>query len=128
MELFVNILLFLIACAHYFYIFHERKHLKNCEKGFLFHQKSSFCSRDIQIFVAFSSPLSYVGIQKRKLFNTLRSNEGLIHKLGQLTKYYIKKIFMEKYAKNMHQNLVSDLYLILVNIPKYSHCIQGTFL
>ena len=31
----------------YLYIFHQEKALGNYEKCLLFHQKSSFCSRDI---------------------------------------------------------------------------------
>ena len=37
-------------------IFYQMIALKNYEKCFLFHQKSSFCSQDIQIFVIFSLP------------------------------------------------------------------------
>ena len=36
------------------------------EKCFLFHLKSSFCSRDIQIFVIFSLPFHTFQIQKGK--------------------------------------------------------------
>ena len=39
---------------------------KNYEKCFLFHLKSSFHSRDIQIFVIFSLPFHTVQIQKGK--------------------------------------------------------------
>ena len=34
--------------------------------------------------------------------------------------YQIKNIFVEKYAANMQQNLVPDLFIILVNNPKQS--------
>ena len=48
------------ACVRYFlsnfYFFTKRQPFKNCKKCFLFHQKSSFCSRDTQIFVIFSLP------------------------------------------------------------------------
>ena len=50
--------LWLKACASYFlshfYFFTKGWSLKNYEKCFLFHLKSSFHSRDIQIFVIFS--------------------------------------------------------------------------
>ena len=51
-----NLLLFFKACAHYFLtsFCSKWKALKNYEKYFLFHLKSSFRSRDIQIFVIFS--------------------------------------------------------------------------
>ena len=50
----------------------------------------------------------------------MRSKEDLKHKLGQLTKYYIRTIFTEKQARSIHQKLVSDLHFILVSIPKGS--------
>ena len=48
------------ACVRYFYqvfIFHQMIALKKLLKSFLFHLKSSFRSRDIQIFVFSSSRL-----------------------------------------------------------------------
>ena len=58
MELFTKILK---ACVRYFFqilIFSPNDSpFKNCEKCFLFHLKSSFRSRDIQVFVYSSSPL-----------------------------------------------------------------------
>ena len=61
-------------------------------------------------------------------FEILKSKEGLIMilKLGQLTKYHVKKIFIEKCAENMHQTLVPDLYLILLHSLKYRKSIQET--
>ena len=41
-----------------FYFYHQRKPLKNDEKCFLFHVKSSFRSRGIKFFVVFSSLIS----------------------------------------------------------------------
>ena len=35
---------------------------------------------------------------------------------------------MEIYGENVHQELVTDQYLILINSPKYSQCIQETLL
>ena len=46
------------ACVGYF-IFHQMIALNNYQKSFLFHLKSSFCSRAIQIFVFPSSPLFF---------------------------------------------------------------------
>ena len=58
------------ACVRYFlsnfYFFTKSLPLKNYEKCFLFHLKSSFRSRDIQIFVIFSLPLHTFQIQKGK--------------------------------------------------------------
>ena len=36
-----------------FLCFTKRKHFKNYEKCFMFHLKSSFCSKNIQIFIFF---------------------------------------------------------------------------
>ena len=51
------------ACVHYYFIkflfFTKWQPFKNCEKCFLFHRNSSFRSRDIQIFVFLSSPVSH---------------------------------------------------------------------
>ena len=50
------------ACVRYFssnFYFHQMIALQNYEKCFLFHLKSSFRSRDIQIFVFSSSPLFF---------------------------------------------------------------------
>ena len=58
-------------------------------------------------------------------FNILKSKEGLILKLGQLIKYYIKKIFIEKY-ENVPQKLFLNLHLIMVSSPKCSQVIQRT--
>ena len=52
---------FIKACVRYFFIkflfLTKWEPFKNYEKCSLFHLKSSFCSRDIQIFVFLSSPL-----------------------------------------------------------------------
>ena len=49
-----------------FYFFTKWWSFKNCEKCFLFHLKSSFWSRDIQIFVFFPLPFHTFQIQKDK--------------------------------------------------------------
>ena len=40
--------------------------------------------------------------------------------LGQLIIYYVRKIFIENYTENMHQKLVTDILLVLVNSSKYN--------
>ena len=49
-----------------FLFFHKMIALQNCEKCFLFHLKSCFRSRDIQIFVFFPLPFHFFQIQKGK--------------------------------------------------------------
>ena len=115
---------------------------KNKEKCFLFHLKSSFPSRDIQIFVFPSSPLflpvshcfrgwSNINLIVCDIINCLYKNL-IIHfvwYLGKEKRYDTetllihrvlnKKTFLWKnHEENMHQKLVSDPLLILVNIPK----------
>ena len=58
----------------------------------------------------------------------MKSKEGLIVKLGQFIKYYIKTFFMGKYVENVQHKLVLDLYLVLENYVKYSQCMQETLL
>ena len=53
-----NLILKLVSTISYqIFIFHRMIALKNYQKCFLFHLKSSFRSGDIQIFVFWSSPL-----------------------------------------------------------------------
>ena len=40
----------------------------------------------------------------------------------------LRKIFTVTFAENVHQELFSDLYLILLNSGKYSQSIQETHL
>ena len=58
------------ACVRYFlsnfYFLIKWSAFKNYEKYFLFHLKTSFRSRDIQIFVIFSLPFHTFQIQKGK--------------------------------------------------------------
>ena len=68
------------------------------------------------------------GIEKVKFFNIIRSKKVLILELGQSIKYHIRKILIEKYTENVYQRLFPDLYLVLINSPKYSPCIQETVL
>lgn len=58
----------------------------------------------------------------------MRSNEDLIFTVCQLIKNYMSNILKEKFAEDVHQKLVPDLYLILVNIFKYSQSIQESLL
>ena len=118
--------IFLIKC---YMIKNSRQKLKNLEnkksfwsennyeKCFLFHLKSSFCSRDIQIFSTSPQifPLSHwlrewfkinlkvydVSICLNKnlithLFDISRRKKHMTLKLCQLIEYYVRNIFMEK--------------------------------
>ena len=67
-------------------------------------------------------------ISKLKFFNILRRKEGLILKLGQLIEYHKRKYSRKRYAQSVHQKLVPEPYLILINGYKYSLCIQETLL
>ena len=49
---------------------------------------------------------------KHDLPNGLGSKEALILKLGLLREYYVKNLFIEKCAQNVHQQLVPDQYII----------------
>ena len=59
------------------------------------------------------------------LLNILQNKEGLILKLRQLIKYYIKRIFIKRYVEYIHHSLLPGLHLVLVNSQKYSPLIQG---
>ena len=63
-----NGILKLVSAIFYqfFYFFIKWKAFKNFEKCFLFHLKSFFRSRDIQIFPIFSLPFYTFQIQKGK--------------------------------------------------------------
>ena len=68
------------ACVCYFlsnfYFFIKLQPFKNYEKCFLFHQKSSFCSRDIQFFVIFCLPFHTFQLEKDKWkWNNFRCHE-----------------------------------------------------
>ena len=69
-----------------------------------------------------------IEILKHKLFDILRSKEGVILTLGELMKYYIRKIFIRKYADNVPQEILPDFYLILLNNLNYSQCIKEPIL
>ena len=50
-------------------------------------------------------PKSLWKLLTHKLFDILRSKEGIILRLGQLIKYYISKNFMERYTENLYEKL-----------------------
>ena len=52
----------------------------------------------------------------------MRSKKVLILKLGQLIKFYIRKLFIEKFVENVHQKLFPDFSLILENIKPKIWC------
>lgn len=122
----VNDLIFcfsLCCVSLYVSMFHQKEAFKKYENGFYLPKKLFLLSRYSNF--AFSSSLlfftcrSLLNLQekllegkfwsflasscfnlfKNKLFNVLKSREGLIMKLSQLINYYIRTIFIEKYAK-----------------------------
>ena len=130
----------------------SRQKLKNLEnkksfwsendykKCFLSNLKSSFCFRDVQIFVFPTSPQFFpvshwlrgrfkinlkvydVSICLNKnlithLFDISRRKKHMTLRLCQLIEYYVRNIFMEKYAEIMDWKPVQDPFLILVNNP-----------
>ena len=130
------------AIFYQIFIFHQMIALKNYEKCFLFHLKSSFHSRDIQLFVFSPSPLfspvshSFRGWSKKNLevydiINCLNKNsitnfvwyleKKIRHDIETLSidKELISNIFIKKNdAENMHQKLAPDPIFILLNNPK----------
>ena len=115
---------------------------KSYEKCFLFHLKSSFRSRDIQIIFP-SLPIflpvrhcfrgcSKINLKVYEVINGLNKNLGthFIWYLGKKKRCDIETLsvdrvlnreyFYGKYAEHMHQKLVPDPLLILVNNPKHS--------
>ena len=115
---------------------------KYYEKYFLLHVKSSFHSRDIPIFVFLSSPLillvshcfrgcSKVNIKVNDVINCLKKNLIITHFAWYLEKeesYGIESLsndsvlnnkhLWKNRAENLHQKLVPDPFLILVNNTK----------
>ena len=123
----------------FFFFFTKWQRWNNYEKCFLFHLKTSFHCQDIQTLVFPSSPLFFPvshwlrGWWKKMddgwcinkslitnfvwyLENEIRLNFEL--EFCQLIEYYVRDIFMENDAKNVHQKLVLDPFLVLVNNPK----------
>ena len=129
------------AISSFFYFFHQMVAFKNCEKCFLFHLRSSFHSRDIQIFVFLSflflpvghcfTGWSKISLKVHDIINCLNKN-SITHFVWYLEKekqcdietlsidgVSDKEHFRRKIVqKNVQQKLVPDLFKILVNNPK----------
>ena len=142
---------FLKACFRYilsyFYFSLNDSPSKKYEKWFLFHLKSSFRSRDIQIFVFPSSQLfspvnhcfrawSKINFKIYDVMNCLNKN-SITHCVWhhEKEKRYdtetysidiIRNILWESHAENVHQKLVPGPFLILVNNPKQPLCARNS--
>ena len=124
------------------FIFHEMIALQKLWKMFLFYLKSSFRSQNIQISVFLSSLLflsishcfigcSRINLQVYHVINCL-SKDLITHFVWYLEKekwYGIETLTIDRklnkehllwknHIENVHQRLVSDLFLILGNKPK----------
>ena len=131
-----------MSTIHQIFIFNQMITLQNYEKCFLFHLKSSFRSWDIQIFVFSSSPLFFPvshcfrGWSKKNLkvydvINCLNKNliTHFLWYLGKKKRYGIESLstdrvlnkehfYGKKHTETVHQKLIPDPLLILVNNPK----------
>ena len=85
------------------------KDFKNDEKCFLFYVKSSFCSRDIQIFVP-TFLVMQTFLVKHISSNISRSKSSQTIKFGQLIEYIMENMFLEKSLQNVVQKLVRDAF------------------
>ena len=130
------------AVFYQIFIFHQMIALQKLWECFLFHLKSSFRSRDIQVFIFPSSPLflpvshcfrgwSKINVKVYDVINCLIKNLNkrfcLIFWEGKKVWYWnvvhwqnIKSgtFLWKNHAENVHQKLVPDPFLILVNSPK----------
>ena len=130
------------AIFYQIFIFHQMIDLQKLWKIFLFHLKSRFRSRDIQSFIFPFSLLfllvshcfrgwSKIDLKVYGIVNCLNKNliTYFVWYLGKEKRYDIenlsidrvlnKKTFLWKnHAENVHQRLVPDPLLILVNNPK----------
>ena len=75
------------------------------EKGFLFHFKSSFCSRENQILefsiFKFHDVIKCLSINKTYiLLNNLGSKHSLLIKFGQFSSYSLRNNFIKNFYKN----------------------------
>ena len=124
-------------CPLFFIFFSKLYPLDNYEKCFsskklfLFLRYSNFC---ISVFPNFLpvrhcfKNWSKINLKVYDVISCLNKNlivhffvmlgrkRGMTLKLCQLLGYYVRNIFIKKHAKNMNQKLVSDPFLILVNI------------
>ena len=138
------------AISSFFYFFHQMVAFKNCEKCFLFHLRSSFHSRDIQIFVFLSflflpvghcfTGWSKISLKVHDIINCLNKN-SITHFVWYLEKekqcdietlsidgVSDKEHFRRKIVqKNVQQKLVPDLFKILVNNPKQPLHVRNCF-
>ena len=128
-----------------FLFFTKWQPVKNYEKYFLCHLKSSLRSGDIQIFVFSSSPLFFPanhcfrGWSKKnlKMYDVINClNKNLTHFVLYLEKEIrfdnetlpIGREFLWKnHAENMHQKLAPDSFLILLNDPKQPFHVRNSF-
>ena len=85
------------------------KDFKNDEKCFLFYVKSSFCSRDIQIFVP-TFLVMQTFLVKHISSNISRSKSSQTIKFGQLIEYIMENMFLEKSLQNVVQKLVREAF------------------
>ena len=133
------------ACVRYFYqifIFSPNDNpSKTMKNAFYFIKKSSFCSRDNQIFLFPSFPFfipvghcfrgrSKINLKVYDAINCLNKNSitYFVCYLEKEKRYDTKtlsidgvsnKTFLWKnHAENMQQEIVPDLFIILVNDPK----------
>ena len=124
------------------FYFSPNDNLSKTGKCFLFDLKSSFCSRNIQIFVFSSSPLFFPvchcfrGWSKKNLeaydiINCLNKNliTHLVWYVVKEISYDIETLAIDRglskehflwknHTENVHQKLAPDPFLILLNNPK----------
>ena len=107
-----------------------KKHLKNCEKCFLFYRNGCFHSRDVQVFLLPSTPsfpLCWPLLNLQKLIED-KSWSLWCHHLSKLEfktltvketsstwRFDIETWSIDSIAENVHKKIVPDQYLILVN-------------
>ena len=104
------------AIFYQFFIFHQtRQPFKNYAKCLLFHLRSSFCSRDIQIFIFMSSPLflpvshyfggwSKIDREVYEIINCLNKNliTHFLWYLEKETKYNSETLSIDKVLNKEH--------------------------
>ena len=128
-------------CPLFFIFFTKWQPLNNYKKCFLFHLKCSFHCQDIQIFVFASSPLFFpvshwlrgwwkinskvYGVSnclkknlQHILFDILRRKKDITLNFANWKSIKSGTFLCKNDAENMHQKLVLDPFLVLVNNPK----------
>ena len=120
-----------------FHIFYQWQSLNDYEKCFLFHLKSSFCSRDIQSFVFLFSALfpffrhcfkvwSETNLEIYDIINSLNKNlaRHFVWCLEKEKRYEFGTLSIDRVLNKEHflekvcTKLVSDAFLVLVSNPK----------